>query len=193
MGHCKMESATTHRGVQGFWEPGFTLLEVMGAVMILAFFVISLSGSNVAGIRLETEAQRRTEAAELANTTIAQLELEISQQSASLETDFIAEEAGSFTIESEIFEYLVELPTLDTDDPEEDSAAAYNSGMEERNPIRMIQVRVFWEDRGRAMMVQRTTFAVDQGSMGVMGGDALEGGGMGIPGLNAPQSPESTP
>ncbi len=187
MGHCKMKSLTTQKSVRHFWNPGFTLLEVMGAVMILAVFVISLSGSNIAGIRLETSAQRRTEAAELANTTITELELEISQLSASLETELITEEAGLFTIESEITEYVVELPTLDTDELEDEEV---DDGIERPNPIRLIQVRVFWEDHGRDLMVQRTTFAINQGSMGMADVSSLQGNSIDKPKFNAPQSPE---
>jgi type II secretory pathway pseudopilin PulG len=195
MGQSKMNGSTTHKRVHRFQNLGFTLLEVMGAVMILAVMVISLSGSNIAGIRLETSAQQRTEAAALANEAITALELDISQHSASLEEEFTSEEVGFFTIESEIIEYEVELPTLEMDDLEDQHADDLNTGIDRPNPVRLIQVRVFWENQGRELMVQRTTFAVDQGMMGnmmdgMMDPNAMQGNPGGDPGFNNPQSPE---
>lgn len=191
MGQSEMNGSTTHKSVSHFQDPGFTLLEVMGAVMILAVMVISLSGSNVAGIRLETSAQQRTEAAALANEVITALELDIIQQSASLATDFTTEQVGLFTIESETIEYEVELPTLETDDPEDKYVDDLNTGIDKPNPVRLIQVRVFWENHGRELMVQRTTFAIDQGMMGeMMGLGSMQENPMRDPRLNDPQSLE---
>jgi len=182
------------------WSHGFTLVEVLGAMLILVIFLFPLIGANVTGIRLEASAQRRTEAAQLANQIITELELEIGQGNASLEPGVVTGEDDYFQIESEISEYVVELPSVETDRPDEQETPGFDAGFgsdfERPNPIRLIQVRIFWEDNGKAHMVQRTTFAIESGmGMGMDPGMMAPGTDdpnsmMGAPGFNPAQSPE---
>ena len=190
----KMKASTAKVRAQPHEASGFTLLEVMGAILILVIVLYSLTSSNVSGIRLEANAQRRAEAATLANELIAELEVDISQYTASLEEEITTEEMGDFIVETEVIEYLVELPQLETDEEDEDDFQdGYQDDIERPNLLRMVQVRVLWESHGQPFMIQRTTFAADYGG-GMMGGSgpgsSEAGDGMSDPGMNAPIAPE---
>jgi hypothetical protein len=144
-------------------ERGFTLLEVLGAVALLAFVYTTLSTVTIRGLRSEGESRRLLEASLLADWTLAEIELQV--------VDGTVPELGSEESEDGIFRVSIEVNVFEV--PIGDLAADGGGGPGAAapgpetlltgadSPIREILVAVRWDEGVETAEVIRTTYAVD--------------------------------
>ena len=153
-------------------DRGFTLIEVLGAVALLAILYTTLSTIAIRGLRSEGESRRMLEASMLADWELSEFELEL-QTGAAPEigiTEDEEDEAG-FMVTWEV----TPLQTVLFEDPSKKSEGANESnpagqgapvpaGAPGENPVPFLQVelRVSWFEAGNERLVTRTIFAVDE-------------------------------
>ncbi len=148
---------------------GFTLLEVMAAVAVMAMAFIVLAQANIQGIMAEGSARQRLEAARLADRTMQELEIKLISGSLPLEEGIEEEEEPPFIIETEIALFELDLPEVPNAlgetseiETEPDSAIQALETLSEREDIlHWIQVRVIWGEGVFERAVTRTTFGYD--------------------------------
>ncbi len=149
---------------------GFTLLEVLAAVMILSLWYMIIANSAVLGLRAEGESRRRMEAGRIADMKLAELEA-IAVTGAAPEIMNETEEIDDFEVTWAVgpFAYRVggQAPG-ETNDPDaiEEPAnlrqyVTFHAPSLSRN-IRAIFVRVTWGEEDAQRAVIRSTFAFDQ-------------------------------
>ncbi len=155
-------------------DSGFTLIEVLGAVAILAILYTTLSSVAIRGLRSEGESRRMLEASLLADWELSDFELEL-QTGAAPEIGITrSEEEDGFTVtwevtplQTKIFKTASEkerarnaanpaaqtapLPTGQVGGPGADAPA-----------FLQVELRVMWLEAGNERSVTRTIFAVDE-------------------------------
>jgi len=161
--------------------PGFTLIEVLGAVAVLAILYTVLATVAIQALRAEGESRRRMEASLLAGERLAVLERSGGAPPAGEES----EEVDIYTVETRVRGFD---PTQlgFGDDPENDEALAFLSGSpggSADSPIREIEILVHWSEGDRDLEVQRTTYALDTASLSGSFSGAGDGGA-GLDGLD---------
>jgi len=145
---------------------GFTLLEVLAAVMILAIWFVVLAGSGMSGLRAEGESRRRLEAAMIADQAMADLEAGV--------VDGVLPELGSQVTEQGPYTVAVTVAPFEervAETPEEPVAeGAPPANLEtllaaelaERLPdLLSFEVLVTWDEGMYEESVARTSFAFD--------------------------------
>lgn len=141
-------------------DQGFTLLEVMAAVAIIAIVFTTLARVASEGLRSEGSSKRRLEASLLADAALADIEAQF--------VDGLAPEMGSEETEAGLFTVIVDVSAFDLDSaiplPEADgeslSTLLSASGSSE-SPLRQIDIRVTWIEGLEEYEVKRTTFGAD--------------------------------
>lgn len=137
-------------------ESGFTLLEVLGAVALLAFVYTTLSTVAIRGLRSEGESQRLLEASLLADWKLSELEMQIAQGIVP-EPDEYDESPYTVTLEVEGFAAPAPPP-----DPEQVGNPALDALFDpEQTPIREITLTVSWTEGVDEHRVVRTTYGID--------------------------------
>jgi len=148
-------------------DGGFTLFEVMAAVLVLGMLYSVLANSAMQGLHSEGETRRRLEASLIADRALADLELQLS----------LGELPPSGSAEEELDPYRIRVTVQPFDAtvlrvPPEPGAAAPevtppadsllappSSGNEGR--LRRIDIQVSWPEASEERSVGRTTFAFD--------------------------------
>jgi prepilin-type N-terminal cleavage/methylation domain-containing protein len=144
-------------------ETGFTLLEVMAAVAIIAIVFTTLARVANDGLRSEGVSRRRLEASLLADRRLAQIEIELAAG--------IAPEIGESEEEEEPYTILVQVTSFDIAsaipvtgfgeaDPTEKATLTGVLG-DGVSPIRAIEVAVSWIEGMDEMRVVRNTYGID--------------------------------
>jgi prepilin-type N-terminal cleavage/methylation domain-containing protein len=168
---------------------GFTLLEVLAAVAVLAIVYTVLAGSAMQGLANEGESYRRLQASLIADRYLAGIEVGLAQ--AAPELGVTEQEEGDFAVAIETRAFA--LPELAAAAAETDGVRgarpaggeAVGGGVpfqllvEPRDgtppPLVEIQIAVRWLEGNVEQMVTRTTFAADQRVVapiaGALGGD----------------------
>jgi prepilin-type N-terminal cleavage/methylation domain-containing protein len=168
-----MVSAAPHRGpTRAGARPvqGFTLLEVLAAVAILAVWFILIAGTAMQGLRAEGISRRRLEAAMIADRAMADLQTASVDGIAPPLTDEVTEQ-DDYTISvvvSAVAEPGGRTPAPAASDPtaQEGEAPALLDLLAAEMPTRLadlrrLDVRVAWLEGGLEMAVERTSFAFD--------------------------------
>jgi prepilin-type N-terminal cleavage/methylation domain-containing protein len=174
-------------------ERGFTLIEVMAAVMLLGIVYSLLAAKSTEGIWSEGDARRRLQASLLADEVLAGVE---TQYALGLPPDRRGsnEERGPFLIEIGLENYRPPTPPVDpagTAAPELPQAGVPDPFGDERGlaPSVLVQigVRVSWQDLGVDKWVERTTWVFDSAAAAGMVGTSPSLPG--VPGNGSPTPP----
>ena len=145
---------------------GFTLIEVLGAVAVLAILYTVLASVAIQALRAEGESRRRMEASLLIGEHMAVLEAAIALGFAP-EVGEQSEEIEIFTVETRV--RSIEAGTLGfesagaTEGSEEILfAESENAGPP---PLREIEMLIRWSEGDRELQVARSTYALDTTGM----------------------------
>ncbi|MCP5058212.1 MAG: prepilin-type N-terminal cleavage/methylation domain-containing protein [bacterium] len=147
---------------------GFTLLEVMVAIMALGIAVTMLTRTAVDGMRLEGDAYRRLGASRVAGQLMADLESGM--------IGGVVPEVGQRELEVEGFVVVVEASPvepsdlgIDLGDRDRDSGPLTALVGDDRQstgpPLLEIQIAVTWQEGLYTQEVRRTTFSFDAASV----------------------------
>jgi prepilin-type N-terminal cleavage/methylation domain-containing protein len=156
---------------------GFTLLEVLAAVAILAIAYMQLGSSGVLGLRHEGEARRRIQASLMADSALTEIESSIEGGTVPPVGQTEHEENG-FRISVKIDPFTLNVPDEQSADGHRISQAKSRLGGDaapqpiagasliggERGaapPLRRIEVRVAWDEGFGEMAATRVTYALD--------------------------------
>jgi len=149
---------------------GFTLLEVLAAVAILAVWFILIAGTAMQGLRAEGISRRRLEAAMIADQAMAELQAASVDGIAPPLTDEVTEQ-DDYTISvvvGAVADPAGRAPAPASPDPtrEEGEPPALLDLLAAEMPARLadlrrLDVRVAWLEGGLEMAVERTSFAFD--------------------------------
>jgi len=155
-------------------DSGFTLIEVLGAVAILAILYTTLSTVAIRGLRSEGESRRMLEASLLADWELSEFELEL-QTGAAPEIGITrSEEEDGFTVTWEVTPLQTNI--FKTASEKEQARNAANPAAQmaplptgqaggpdvEAPAFLQVQLGVMWLEAGYERSVTRTLFAVDE-------------------------------
>lgn len=146
-------------------KSGFTLLEVMAAVLVLGLLYTVLASRALIGLRSEGNDRRRAEAEMIADRELTAIETDLSS-GLPLEDGMVEREEAPYTVISNVepFDALALLPVslykeiARNTDPKAPSLLHDERGL---SRLRKISVVVEWEEAGEPDHVERTTFAID--------------------------------
>jgi hypothetical protein len=169
-------------------ESGLTLLEVLGAVALLAIVYITLAGAAMEGLRQEGESRRRLEASLLADERMADLELALAAGT--------LPPIGRSEEQVEAYTVVTEVRPFEPPPPPSPAEAARDGEPDERpSPLhpkrgaislfappgagaqpalRTLDIVVRWTEGIDAREVRRTTWAVDAAAAQVILEAALQ-------------------
>jgi prepilin-type N-terminal cleavage/methylation domain-containing protein len=148
---------------------GFTLIEVMAAVLVLALLYTVLASAAMRGLRSEGTDRRRADAAMIADRRLSEIETGLSAG--------VAPKDGRSEDEQEPFKILVEVAPADVlallpaalrgeiaraTDPKAPSVLHDERG---QSRVRRVSVVVAWDEAGEPDQVERTTFAFDTSAL----------------------------
>jgi prepilin-type N-terminal cleavage/methylation domain-containing protein len=144
---------------------GFTLIEVMAAVLVLGLLYTVLAGAAMRGLRSEGTDRRRADAAMIADQRLTALETEISAGQP-LQDGRVEDEQEPFKIVVDVApaDVLSLLPAplsrelARTSDPRAPSLLHDERG---QSRVRRVSVVVAWDEAGEPEQVERTTLAFD--------------------------------
>lgn len=162
-------------------DAGLTLLEVLGAIALLAIVYVALAGSAIEGLRQEGESRRRLEASLLADERLADIELALAAGSAP-PLGRSEEASEDFTVVTDVRPF--EPPPLPTPAEAAREAASTGERVADERPsplypkrgeislfapaatgtqpaLRTIDVVVRWSEGIDEREVRRTTWALD--------------------------------
>jgi prepilin-type N-terminal cleavage/methylation domain-containing protein len=167
---------------------GFTLLEVLGAVLVLGLLYSVLAEVAIQGLRAEGESRRRLEASLFADELLSEIE-------ASLAAGQVPPLGVS--LEEDEF-YIIELEVSPVNTGallppgvlgEEETLANLMGAQKDETPIREITLTISWPEGDRELSVQRTTLGLSptefdavsrgEGPAGSDSGGVVVGGGAG--------------
>ena len=171
---------------------GFTLFEVLAAVLILGLFFTVLADQAVRGLRSEGIDRRRTAAADIAVARLVDLETLIAG-GAPLEPLQEETEEGDYRVLVEILPEDVEAlmpPPPDAVPTEPGEAAGPRLLVDERGDSRLyrVQVVVGWEESGQPHEVRRTTWDFDRSQLALLFPDTGDDTSVAADGVEGQQS-----
>jgi hypothetical protein len=149
---------------------GFTLLEVLGAVLVLGMLYSVLAEVAIQGLRAEGENRRRLEASLFADELLSEIEVSI-----------VAGDVPPLGVsleEDELYAIELEVSPIDTGAllppgvlGEGETLASLMGAQTDESPIREIALTISWWEGDRELSVTRTTLG-----LGAMEFDAVPGG-----------------
>lgn len=159
---------------------GFTLFEVLAAVLILGLIYTVLADRAVRGLRSEGIDRRRTEAAALADARLVDLETLLAS-GAPLEPLQDETLEGDYRVYVEILPEDVEalLPPPPEElarEPGEDAAPRLLVDDQGESRLYRILVAVSWDESGQPQEVRRITWDFDKSELALLFPDTGEGG-----------------
>jgi prepilin-type N-terminal cleavage/methylation domain-containing protein len=146
---------------------GFTLFEVMAAVLILGLMYTVLAQSAIEGVRSEGVSRRRMEASLLADERLSDIET-------AMQTGFppaigrTEEEMGDFVVRVDVVPF--DATAFLGEDIQIAEAARGMLDASGDAPLRLVDLRVAWLEIDREFEVRRTTFAYDSQLIAELGG-----------------------
>jgi prepilin-type N-terminal cleavage/methylation domain-containing protein len=140
-------------------ERGFTLIEVLAAVAVLGLLYTVLAEGAMQALRAEGVSKRRLEASLLADSRLAEVELELEGNSVPAVGATESEE-DDFRVVVTVEPFDLMLPGLGAED-EKPGPLLGDLTQDRSSPLRKIEVRVFWFEGQGELKVVRTTFALD--------------------------------
>jgi len=142
-------------------ERGFTLIEVLAAIAILALLYTLLTESAIQGLRSEKASLRRLQASLVADRWLAELEMQLNVGGVPPLGEE-EEEDGDFLVRTAVEPFDLILPELGTEAPAERGKPVLSGFTTDRSsPLRVVRVSVAWEEAGIERQVSRTTFGLD--------------------------------
>jgi len=151
-------------------DAGFTLLEVMAAVAVIAIVFTMLAGTANEGVQAEGVSKRRLEASLLADQVLADFEQQVAAGT--------APEIGQTEFEEGNFHVLVDVTAFDLEGlvPASPEAAAESSRSTQSNPptaapsvvasaVRAVEIAVTWNEGANEFHVARNSFGLDRASL----------------------------
>ncbi len=186
---------------------GFTLLEVLAAVAIMALVFTQLAAGGMQGLALEGDADRRLRASLIADRLLADIEARILQDEVPTPGHSESEE-DEFFVTVDVGAFDVALPLQPEPPPgrrdtrrradrsRDPVPSLFSDGRPAPgtpSPIRSVEIRVAWEEAGDLRRVQRAIYVLDPAVVT----ELLTAAGIGetedqapIPeGLGAPEAP----
>ncbi len=152
-------------------DGGFTLIEVLGAVAVLAILYTTLATVAIQGLRSEGESRRMLEASLLADWQLSEFELELETGAAPEIGITRSEEEDGFTVTWEVRPIQIAIFESPSEQEQDSSPAgprtpipagqlrAANAGA---TPFLQVELWVSWFEAGNERSVTRTIFAVDE-------------------------------
>lgn len=140
-------------------ERGFTLLEVMGAVVVLAMVYVVLASAAIQGLRAEGDAERRLRAGLVADARMAQLEENLALGAAPAVGSTVDRE-GEFEVAVDVTAFTPPAELL-TDVEAGAASLLATAGPGAASVLRTVHVRVRWDDGTGVREVSRVTLALD--------------------------------
>lgn len=166
------KSRSSSERARGRAPLGFTLLEVLGAVLVLGMLYSVLAEVAIQGLRAEGESRRRLEASLFADELLSEIEASI-----------VAGDVPPLGVSLEEDEpYVIELEVSPIDTGallppgvlgEDETLANLMGAQTDESPIREIALTISWWEGDRELSVTRTTLG-----LGAMEFDAVPGGGV---------------
>jgi len=146
---------------------GFTLIEVLAAVLVLGVLYTVLAGVAIEGLRSEGTSMRRIEASLLADRLLVELEEQIAAGSMP-PIGVIEEEEDIFELAIEVRELDVasitppELPGSEREAQRAGAPSLFgNDSGTQPSRLREIEVLIVWLEGDREFSVRRTSYAFD--------------------------------
>jgi prepilin-type N-terminal cleavage/methylation domain-containing protein len=150
----------TH-GLERTAARGFTLLEVLAAVALLAILYTVLARSAIEGLRAEGESERRLEASLLADTRLR-------ESFEGAEGSYAVPPLGHSEVTEGDFTIILDVSPFEPpgewgiDDPAAPSTVVFAPPTDRAGPVlRTIQLSVAWLEGAEQRQVTRTAFALD--------------------------------
>lgn len=166
-------------------ERGFTLIEVLAAVLIFGLVFTMLARVALVGLRSEGLDRRKAEAALIADRELALLETLIAIEPLEVGVTEKESDPYSVTIEVQPEDVMAMLPAVLRDEIRRDDDSELETMLvDERGESRVQRLRVVveWDEAGEPARVERTTFALDTTDLAALfpaeadaGGEAGEG------------------
>jgi prepilin-type N-terminal cleavage/methylation domain-containing protein len=179
---------------------GFTLLEVLAAVLVLGLLYTMLANVAIDGLRSEGESKRRLGASLVADRVLADIE---SQLDSGAVPPLGSSEEQEDPYQIDVSVTPLELP-FDLVPPNAEPGTKFEplvlgGDTPQDNRLRSIEVRVTWDELDRELSVVRTTYAFDASGLdavlgtGTPGSDTGATPGAAASGEGGPNAPRSTP
>lgn len=145
-------------------DGGFTLLEVMAAVAIIAIVFTTLARVASEGLRSEGSSKRRLEASLMADAALADIEEQLGAGvSLEMGTEETIGDLFTVVVETSAFDLEAAIPLEDAEGESLSSMLAGSAGgAAAESPLRQIDIRVVWTEGLEEYQVVRTTFGIDQ-------------------------------
>ena len=155
-------------------DSGFTLIEVLGAVAILAILYTTLSTVAIRSLRSEGESRRMLEASLFADWELSEFELELETGASPEIGTTRSEEEDGFTVRWEVTPLQTTIFKLSSEQEQNlqvsnlaGQRAAIPAGQEGAanagaTPFLRVELWVSWFEAGNERSVMRTLFAVDE-------------------------------
>lgn len=147
-------------------SPGFTMFEVLAAVLVLGILYTVLATSAIEGLRAEGESKRRLQASLLADEHLIGLESELAAG--------LFPEIGIEETEIEQFQLVIEVAPFDVtpylgdafqEELSEGRASLLSPDRTEGSLLRLVSVMVRWFEAADEHEVRRSTIAYDQATI----------------------------
>ena len=146
-------------------ERGFTLIEVLAAIAILGLLYTLLTESAIEGLRSEKASLRRLEASLIADSWLAELEMQLGAGGVPPLGE-LEEEEGDFLVRMAVEPFDLILPELGPGTAAQESKPVLSELTVDRSsPLRVIRVTVAWQEAAAEHRVTRTTFAFDASTL----------------------------
>jgi prepilin-type N-terminal cleavage/methylation domain-containing protein len=148
---------------------GFTLVEVMAAVLVLGLLYTVLASSAMRGLRSEGVDRRRADAEMIADRELSEIETQLAN-GVPLEDGLAERDQDAFKVSSDVepYDVLAMLPApLPAEIAKSSDPRAPSVLHDERGKTRMrrVSVVVAWDEAGAEDHVERTTFAYNPSAL----------------------------
>ncbi len=138
---------------------GFTLLEVLGAVLVLGLLYSVLADVAIQGLRAEGESRRRLEASLFADELLSEIEASIAFGEVP-PLGLTVEEDDLYSIELEVASFDTSALIPPGALGEDETLASLMGNEADESAIREITLTIWWSEGDRDLSVKRTTLAL---------------------------------
>jgi prepilin-type N-terminal cleavage/methylation domain-containing protein len=159
------------RSERGRARRGFTLLEVLGAVLVLGMLYSVLAEVAIQGLRAEGESRRRLEASLYADELLSDIEASIAAGDVP-PLGLSLEEEEPYIIELEVSPIDANVLFPPGTLGEEETLASLMGAQTDESPIREIALTISWPEGDRELSVKRTTIGLGAMEFDAVPGDA---------------------
>jgi prepilin-type N-terminal cleavage/methylation domain-containing protein len=172
-------------------KAGFTLLEVMAAVALLAVLYTVLARVAIEGLRGEGESRRRLEAALLADARIAESFTAVSGGFVLPELGRKESAEGDFTLALDVAPFV---PPAEwgLDEAAGNASVLFSSapGIPGAQALRTVQLTVSWLEGAETRQISRTIYLLDFERISALATSAQQNNPQGSPGEAGAQPPQ---